>query len=80
MALTNQEKKDLLYEATCAVFRDLSTLGDWLTYLTNISKAILQVDIAAKLDAMAVGLDDKATVFSTKADDIEGLADQVEGV
>lgn len=80
MALTNKEKMDLLYEATCSCFRDLSTLPEWLSYLTNITKSIIQTDIAAKLDSMAADLDTKADDYTIKADDIEALADQVESV
>lgn len=78
MSLTNLEKKALLYEATCAVFRDLDTLTAWLNYLTNITKAIIQADIAAKLDAIAADLDSSAADYTVKADDVEALADQVE--
>lgn len=77
MALTDEEKVEALRDATTSYFNSLNTYSNWETFVNLVTKQKVQTFLCTALDQIAANYDSAATSFSTKADGVEALSDDI---
>ena len=80
MALTNEEKVQVLQEAACEFFRGLDTIPAWVSFVNNVTKAQVKAFLKNAIQNAANRLGESSTFTTTKEAEYNSFADDVEAL
>lgn len=80
MALTNEQKVQVLQEAAIEYFSNLGTLSAWVNFINNVTKAQVKNFLKNAIDTASTRYNAGSANFATKATDYSELSDDIDAL